>query len=122
MTRRPPRTSSLTSSAQRRFGEPAANYLQVFGDEDLAGLLDHGLRFQLLRRELAFARVKHLLARHAGQSQVGRVRVVADRNLNGVRVNGAGSVSGGRQACTERPGEPVKTRKRGFSQLGVTLD
>ncbi len=78
--------------------EPTPNYLQVFRDEDLASFLDHGLRLQLLGRKLAFAGVEHLLARHAGQRQVGRVGLVSDGNLDGVWIDGAGSVSGVREA------------------------
>ena len=74
--------------------EPAPNYLQVLWDEDLPSFLDHGLWFQLLGRELAFARVEHLLTRHAGQSQVGRVGLVSDRDLDGVWIDGTGSVPG----------------------------
>lgn len=90
-----------TSSSSEPFfiwSEPTPNYLQVIWDEDLASFLDHGLWFQLLGRELAFAGVKQLLPRHAGQSQVGRVGLVSDRNLDGVRVNGARGVSGAREA------------------------
>ena len=68
--------------------------LAVFRDEDLAGLLDHGLGLQLLRGELALAGVEHLLSRDAGQHQVGWVGLVADWHLNGVWVDGARCVSG----------------------------
>lgn len=40
------------------------------------------------------ARVENLLTRNAGQSQVRRVGLVADRDLDGVWVDGAGSVPG----------------------------
>ena len=78
--------------------EPAPNYLQVLWDENLPSFLDHGLWFQLLGRELAFAWVEHLLARHAGQSQVGRVGLVSHRDLDGVWIDGTGSVPGVREA------------------------
>lgn len=87
---------------EEKKSEPAPNYLQVFWDEDLASFLDHGLRFQLLGWELALAWVEHLLPRHAGQSQVSRVRLVSNRNLDGVWVDGAGSVSGVWEAWRKR--------------------
>ena len=83
---------STSQTDFRAFWTPS--YLQVFGDEDLSSFLDHRLRFQLLGGELAFPRVEHLLTRNAGQRQVGRVRLVAHGNLDGVRVDGARSVSG----------------------------
>ena len=75
-------------------GWQAGVYLQVLRDEDLAGLLDHGLGLQLLRRELPLAGVEHFLTRDAGEGQVGGVRVVPDRDLDGLRVDGAGGVPG----------------------------
>lgn len=81
--------------------EPAPNYLQIFGDEHLPGLLDHRLRLQLLGRELALAWVEHLLARDAGQSQVSRVGLVADGDLDGIWIDGAGSVSGAWETWTK---------------------
>ena len=74
--------------------KPAPTYLQVVGDEDLASFLDHGLRLQLLGGELALAWVEDLLPWDAGQRQVRWVGLVADGDLDGVRVDGAGSVSG----------------------------
>ena len=77
----------------------AAAHLHVLGDEDLACLLDHRLRLQLLGRELAFPGVEHFLAGHAGQSQVCRVRLVGQRHLDGFWVDGAGGVPGWGQCC-----------------------
>lgn len=77
-----------------RSGPQTLPHLQVLGDEDLPGFLDHGLRLQLLGGELALPGVEHLLTRNAGQCQVGRVRLVRHRDLDGLRVDGAGCVSG----------------------------
>ncbi len=71
-----------------------AAHLHVFWDEDLAGFLDHRLRLQLLRGEFAFPGVEHLLAGHAGQSQVCGVGLVGQGHLDGLGVNGAGGVPG----------------------------
>lgn len=76
-------------------------HLHVLGDEDLASLLDHWLRLQLLGRELALARVEHLLTGDAGQRQVGRVGLVAQRHLDGLRIDGAGGVPGWREGREE---------------------
>lgn len=73
---------------------PVFVILHFIRDEDLSSLLDHRLWFQLLGRELALARVEDLLTRDAGQSQVSRVGLVADGDLDGVWVDGAGGVSG----------------------------
>lgn len=70
------------------------SHLHVLGNEHLAGLLDHGLRLQLLGGELALAGVEHLLAGDAGQCQVSWVGLVAQWHLDGLRVNGAGGVAG----------------------------
>lgn len=67
-------------------------HLHVFGDEDFASFLDHGLRLQLLGGELAFPGVKHFLARDAGQRQVRRVGLVAQGDLDGLGVDGTGGV------------------------------
>lgn len=72
----------------------AAAHLHVLGDEDLACLLDHRLRLQLLGGELAFPGVEHFLAGHAGQSQVCRVGLVGQGHLDGLWVDGAGGVPG----------------------------
>lgn len=70
----------------------SAPHLHVFGDEDFASFLDHGLRLQLLGGELAFPGVKHFLPGNAGQSQVGRVGLVAQGDLDGLGVDGTGGV------------------------------
>lgn len=75
---------------QRRW----AAHLHVVRDEHLAGFLDHGLRLQLLGGKLAFPGVEHFLAGHAGQSQVCRVGLVAQGDLDGLGVDGAGGVPG----------------------------
>lgn len=70
----------------------AVPHLHVFGDEDFASFLDHGLRLQLLGGELAFPGVKHFLSRDAGQRQVRRVGLVAQGDLDGLGVDGTGGV------------------------------
>lgn len=76
---------------------PVLVVLQVVWDEDFARFLNHGLWLQLFLGELAFARVKHLLARDAGEGEVGRVRLVAHGHLDGVGVDGARSIAVGWQ-------------------------
>lgn len=85
----------ITAKSEPLIGiEPTPSYLHFVRDEDLSSLLDHRLRFQLLDRELALARVEDLLTRDAGQSQVSWVGLKADGDLDGVWVDGAGGVSG----------------------------
>lgn len=79
-------------------GGQAGAHLHVVRNEDLAGFFDHGLWLQLLGGELALPGIKHLLTRHAGQSQVGRVGVVGHGHLDGLGVDGAGGVPGGGQS------------------------
>lgn len=74
--------------------KPQFFYLQILRDENLPSFLDHGLRLQLLGGKSAFTRVKHLLTWNAGQSQVSRVRLVAGGDLDGVWIDGTGSVPG----------------------------
>lgn len=91
------RLATNTTTTRQIKRRPA--HLQVFGDEHLAGLLDHGLRLQLLGGELAFPGVEHFLAGHAGQSQVCRVGLVAQGHLDGLWVDRAWGVPGRGQRC-----------------------
>lgn len=72
---------------------PVPIYLQVVWNEDFASFLNHWLWFQLFFREFALTRVKHLLARNTGKSKICRVRFVANRNLDSLRINGTRCVS-----------------------------
>jgi len=72
---------------------PVPIYLQVIWNEDFASFLNHRLWFQLFFRELALTRVKHLLAGNTGKSKICRVRFVANRNLDSLRINGTWCVS-----------------------------
>lgn len=63
-------------------------YLLLVRDKHFLCLLDHGLRLQLLVRELVLTRVEQLSARHAGQHQVCGIWLEVDVHLYGVRVNG----------------------------------
>lgn len=67
---------------------PVPIYLQIIRDEDFACFLNHGLRLQFFLRELAFTRVKHFLARDAGEGKICRVRLITHRDLDGIRING----------------------------------
>lgn len=88
---------------------PAPNYLQVIWDEDFASFLNHGLGFQLFFGELALARVEHLLARNAGQSKICRIWLIAHRNLDSLRINGA--------RCVPVCWQDLTCRKTGSIQL-----
>lgn len=70
-----------------------SSYLLLSGHKDLFGLLDHGLWFEVLVRELVFAWVEQLTPRHAGQHQVCGVRLEVDVHLNVLRVDGSGCES-----------------------------
>lgn len=80
----------------------AHGYLQVLWDEHFAGLLEHGLRLQLLVGEFASARVKLFIARCARQNQVGWIGLVLRRHVNGGGVHGAGAVSGAWETWKKR--------------------
>ncbi|KAL0597484.1 Zinc finger protein [Plecturocebus cupreus] len=64
---------------------------QIIRDEDFASFLNHGLWLQFFLRELAFARVKHFLARDAGKGKICWVWFITHWDLDGVRINGTRS-------------------------------
>lgn len=99
---------------------PVPVYLQVVRDEDFARFLNHGLWLQLFLGELAFARVKHLLAGDAGEGEVGRVRLVAHRHLDGVGVNGARSIAvGWQQLAWNSTGALVREPSMGAQEWAI---
>lgn len=69
------------------------SYLLLIWNKHFLGLLDHRLRFQLLVRELVFARVEQLSPRHTGQDQVCRIWLKIDVHLDGFWVDGGRSVT-----------------------------
>lgn len=85
--------STAASACSLPTWSPVPIYLQIIWNEDFAGFLNHWLRFELFFRELAFTRVKHLLARDAGKGKICGVRFVAYRNLDSLGVNGAWCVT-----------------------------
>lgn len=68
-------------------------YLLLIRNKHFLGLLDHRLRLQLLVRELVFARVEQLSSRHTGQDQVCGIRLEINIHLDGIWVDGGGSVA-----------------------------
>lgn len=73
-----------------RSGSSPLAYLLLLGHKDLLGLLDHGLRLQLLLAEAVLARVEQLPPGYAGQDQVCGVGVVVDIYLDLIGVDGIG--------------------------------
>lgn len=63
-------------------------HLLLLWHKHLLGLLDHGLRLELVLGELVFAGVKEFTPRHAGEDQVGGVGFVVDVHLHLVRTDG----------------------------------
>lgn len=68
-------------------------YLLFIRNKYFLGLLDHRLRFQLLLRELVFARVEQLSPWHTGQDQVCGIRLEIDVHFNGIWVDGGRCVA-----------------------------
>lgn len=62
----------------------------LIGDKDLLGLFDHGLGLQVLLCKLVLPRVEELPTWHAGEDQVGRVRIEVHIHLHAVGVDGTG--------------------------------
>lgn len=63
-------------------------HLLLLWHKHLLGLLDHGLRLELVLGELVFAGVKEFTSRHAGEDQVSGVGFIVDVHLHVVWTDG----------------------------------
>lgn len=95
---------------------PVPIYLQILWNEDFAGFLNHWLGLELFLRELAFTRVKYLLARNTWKGKIGRVWFIPHGNLNRLRIDRTWGVTTCGQDCTwsKRGKNVIQIRKTGF--------
>lgn len=82
------------------------SYLLLIRDKDLLGLFDHGLGLQVLLSANLCFRVEELPAGHAGQDQVGRVRIEVHIYLTQLGSMGLG-------VSSPFPGRILKDREAG---------